>query len=500
MKTLAELFPRDPTIPAVPIGHLVFDSREVQPGCLFVALTGTSNDGHEFIPEAIKRGAAAILAERDPGPVGVPVILRPNTRRELSRLADVFYDHPSRRLKLVGITGTKGKTTITYLMQAILQRHFGPTLRLGTVEYDLGFTRRPARNTTPESAQIAAMLAEAHQHRVKAGVMEVSSHALCTYRVEDIRFAAVGFTNLSLEHTEFHSSMEEYYSAKERLFLELRRNTQPAVVMIDDDWGLRLAQACRDRWVPLVTVSLDRPEADLHAAEIGMGARGTDFVVCRGAERHRFHHHLVGRFNVRNALLAIGLARSLGIPWPVIQQGLLDVAVVPGRFETVSHAGEFLVVVDYAHSPAALENVLQTARPLTAGRLITVFGCGGNRSREKRPEMGRIAALNSDVCIITSDNPRQEDPQDIIAQIVAGIEPLPPGKRAKVSIEVDRREAIGQAIRLAGPKDTIIIAGKGHETGQTFADHTVPFDDREVAASFLHESTHRRQEDTHVVG
>ncbi|RCK81331.1 MAG: UDP-N-acetylmuramoylalanyl-D-glutamate--2,6-diaminopimelate ligase [Candidatus Ozemobacter sibiricus] len=474
----------------VPISSVTFDSRQVSPGSLFVALPGATVDGATFIDDAIRRGAAAIVTEIPIDGLPVPAIQVPDARRALSEIACTFYGHPSSRMTVIGITGTKGKTTTTYLIQSILRRAHGQAFRLGTVEYDLGFTRLPARNTTPESLELVSLLAQALKKGVTAGVMEVSSHALKTWRVEDLTFAAAGFTNLSLEHSEFHPTMEDYYQAKRRLFLELLPRGRPAVIGIDDEWGRRLAEDCRQAGIRFRTLSLTNPQADFVAADLAPNAVSQRFTLVAQGQRIPIDLPLVGSFNVANAMMAAALCQGLGIPWAAITEGLATVGTVPGRFETIPNARGLTVIVDYAHSPAALQNVLAAARPLTKGRLITVFGCGGNRSREKRPVMGRLSATLSDITVVTSDNPRKEKPEDIIAEIMAGITPLAPTERGEVQVEPDRRKAIALAIGLARPGDLVLIAGKGHETGQTFADRTIPFDDREVAREYLEGPTH----------
>lgn len=471
--------------PDVEITGVSFDSRRVGPGFLFVAMPGSAADGAIFIDDAVRRGAAAVVTQGPLAGIPVPAVRVADARRALSAIARIFHDDPSRSLHLVGITGTKGKTTTTYLVQAILRKAFGLAFRFGTVEYDLGFDVRPAKNTTPESLDLSALFAEALSKNVRAGVMEVSSHALKSCRVEDLTFAAAGFSNLSLEHTEFHPDMEDYYQAKRRLFLDLTPADRGLVIGIDDEWGRRLADECRHAGRKVTTVSV-KGIADLCAEDIRLSGMATEFgLVAEGAKRP-CRIALAGVFNVFNALMAAGLSRCLGIDWDTILDGITSLATVPGRFESIANDRRLTVIVDYAHSPAALENLLIAVRPLAAGgRVISVFGCGGNRSTEKRPIMGRLSATLADITVVTSDNPRKENPNDIISQIISGIEALPPAERREVHVEADRRKAIAQAISLAKPGDVLLIAGKGHETGQTFADRTVPFDDRLVAKELL---------------
>lgn len=472
----------------VAITSVTFDSRKACPGCLFVALPGSNVDGAAFIDDAIKRGAAAVVTQNSIENLNMPVIRVTDARQALSEIAKIFFDDPTSKMQVIGVTGTKGKTTTTYLVQSILRQVHGQAFRIGSVEHDLGFETKPARNTTPESLDIVSMLASALKNGVKAGVMEVSSHALKTWRVEDLTFAAAGFTNLSLEHTEFHPTMEDYYQAKRRLFLELLPRGHPAVIAVDDEYGRRLAEDCRKAGVQFKTISMnsENSDADFKVVDNVSNRDGKQKFTLKAPDQQiALEISLVGKFNIFNSMMATALCRSIGVPWTAITAGLASVVTVPGRFESIPNNKGLTVIVDYAHAPAALQNVLSAARQLTTGRLLTVFGCGGNRSREKRPVMGRIAAAMSDITIVTSDNPRKERPEDIIAEIMSGINSLSANERGEVHVEVDRRKAIALAISLARPGDLILIAGKGHETGQTFADRTIPFDDREVAREYL---------------
>jgi UDP-N-acetylmuramoyl-L-alanyl-D-glutamate--2,6-diaminopimelate ligase len=494
MKTLQHLVPPE-TLEVtgdlgVSISGITYDSRRAGPGLLFVALTGANVDGHTFISQAVAQGAAAVLVEKPVAGLPVPVIRVPDTRKALSFMAAAFFDRPSENVTLIGVTGTKGKTTTTYLIQSILKRRHGQAFRFGTVEHDLGKIVLPAKNTTPESLDLMTLLHDAAQSGSRAGVMEVSSHALKGTRVSHLQFAAAGFTNLSLEHTEFHPNMEDYFLAKRRLFTELLPQGRRAVVNLDDAYGERLANELRAVGVPLTGISLQRPDADLRVENLQItGTRSSFTFIAEGAS-HPCTIALPGHFNVSNALMAAALCRAVGADWAQIIAGLQDVERVPGRFETIRNERGVTVIVDYAHSPQALENVIKAARPLAIKRVITVFGCGGNRSHEKRPVMGKIAAELSDVAIVTSDNPRREKPEDIIEMIMGGVRQVPENARAEIHVEADRRKAIGLAVALAQSGDVLLIAGKGHETGQTFADKVVPFDDREMAREFLQGEQH----------
>lgn len=491
MKRFADLLPADRLeirgAPETEIHDVAFDSRRVGRGSLFVALPGSTVDGGAFIADAIVRGASAIVTEGPIEAMGIPAARVRNARRALSSIAARFFDHPDRQVTLLGLTGTKGKTTTTYMVQSILKRHFARAFRFGTVEYDLSFEQRPARNTTPESLDLMRLIAECRTHNVPSGVMEVSSHALKTSRVEDLSFAAAGFTNLSLEHTEFHPDMEDYFQAKRRLFLELLPSDKPSLINIDDDWGRRLAREIHEAGRPLFTISNEDGAAQFHARDVQMSGTGTTFTLCHRESRIPCRIQMPGPFNLANALMAAAMCHAVGIDWPAIAAGLAAVNNVPGRFETIPNNRQLTVLVDYAHSPASLENILQAVQPLLGpqGRIITVFGCGGNRSREKRPIMGKLAATLSDIAIVTSDNPRNESPETIIDEIFAGITTLAHDERGVIHREADRRAAIGRAIHLGQPGDVIIVAGKGHETGQTFGNQTLPFDDREVCREFL---------------
>ena len=489
MKTLKDILPSS-IIETVgdldtEITGICFDSRKVKKGDLFVALSGNNIDGCIFLFDAIHHGAAAAIIEGNRKNVEVPIVKVHNARAALSEISAKFYDNPSEKLKLIGITGTKGKTTISYMVQSILRKAFGKAFRMGTIDYDMEYDTIPAKNTTPESQVIHSLMAEALKHDVKHGVIEVSSHALKMNRVENLSFSAAGFTNLSLEHTEFHPNMDDYYNTKKRLFFELPYKDKKNVIGIDNEYGMKLFKECKKAEMDVVSVSVNNKEADIYAADADIKGCESSFILhCKGEEK-QCRINMGGEYNVFNALMAAGLTNALGVSLDVICEGLDSLKAVPGRLESVENDKGINVIVDYAHSPDALLNVLHALRPVTKKKLITVFGCGGNRSHEKRPVMGMTAVENSDVVIVTSDNPRKEDPQTIINEIMSGINSvgIPEGK--SVSQFVDRKEAIFSALSMAEAGDTVLIAGKGHETGQYFADHTIPFDDREVARSYF---------------
>ncbi|GAB4271260.1 MAG: UDP-N-acetylmuramoyl-L-alanyl-D-glutamate--2,6-diaminopimelate ligase [Candidatus Rifleibacteriota bacterium] len=488
MKTLRSILPGNVVsttgILDIEITGIAFDSRQVHKGYLFCALSGHNIDGNAFIFDAIERGAAAIVTEASRKNIEVPVVKVDNARKALSEISRKFYDDPSEKIKLIGITGTKGKTTITYLTQSILKKAFDKAFRIGTVEYDMEYETILARNTTPESQVIFSMLDQALKNGIKYGVMEVSSHALKTWRVEDVSFSVAGFTNLSLEHTEFHPDMDDYFNTKKRLFLELKKADKPAIIGIDNDYGKKLADELKELGKPVYTVSVHDTQADFYTKNQKMTGLSSDFEICHGNEVHSCHINLAGEFNIINALMAAALCKFAGADWNSITAGISSLKNVPGRFETIKNDRGINVIVDYAHSPAALENVLKTVRPITKKKVIVVFGCGGNRSQEKRPVMGKIAYENADIIVVTSDNPRKEQPESIIEQILMGI-PKESDKQKTVLKEVDRKAAILKALSMADAGDSVVIAGKGHETGQYFADRTIPFDDREVARNFF---------------
>jgi UDP-N-acetylmuramoyl-L-alanyl-D-glutamate--2,6-diaminopimelate ligase len=441
--------------PDVEVRRIDYDSRQVGPGSLFACLPGSVADGHDHAPAAVQRGAVALLCERSLG-LGVPEIVVDDARAALGPLASRFHGDPSRHLTVVGVTGTNGKTTVVHLLRAIGEADGRSTEVIGTLT---------GARTTPEAPDLQARLAEARDAGVGLVAMEVSSHALALRRVDGTWFSAVGFTNLSQDHLDFHADMDDYYAAKARLFT--RDRAAVAVVNADDPWGARLASEAA---LPVVAVHPDRVEV-LEAT-----ARGTRFRW-RGAE---VRLPLAGSFNVANALVAAEVASALGIADAAVVAGLAAVPPVPGRFELIEEGQAFTVVVDYAHTPDGLARLLQSARAVTAGRVLVVFGCGGDRDRAKRPQMGAVAARLADEVVLTGDNPRSEDPDEILAQIRSGI---PDG--AVVRTVPDRRAAIADALARARDDDMVVIAGKGHETTQDLGARVVDFDDRQVARQLL---------------
>jgi UDP-N-acetylmuramoyl-L-alanyl-D-glutamate--2,6-diaminopimelate ligase len=463
----------DAGLPAgVDITSLAYDSRAVAPGTLFFCVSGFQRDGHEFAPAAIAAGAAALVVERPLG-LGVPEVLVPAARAAMAPVAARFHGDPSATLAVVGITGTNGKTTSAYLVRALLEAEGRRTGLLGTVTTVIGGQEREAGRTTPEAIDLQADFAAMLEAGDQACAMEVSSHALDLHRADAVHWAAAIFTNLTQDHLDFHDTMEAYYAAKRRLW---QAGAAIAVANVDDAYGARLAAEFPDT----VTIAIDAA-ATYRARNLESGFAGSSFTVDTPDGELELRSPLPGRFNVLNVLGAVAVARGLGVSEETIVRAVAEAGRVPGRFEPVDEGQPFAVLVDYAHTPDSLDNVLRAARELTDGRVICAFGCGGDRDRGKRPLMGEIAARLADAVVVTSDNPRSEDPEAIIGEILEGI-----GDRAAVEAVVDRRAAIGRAIELAEPGDVVVIAGKGHEQGQEFEDgRKLPFDDVDVARETL---------------
>jgi UDP-N-acetylmuramoyl-L-alanyl-D-glutamate--2,6-diaminopimelate ligase len=466
------------SIAAVEISGLAYDNREARPGTLFFCVPGFTRDGHDFAPDAVARGAAALVVER-PLELDVAQVQVPSVRAAMAPAAAAFNGDPTATLQTVGVTGTNGKTTTAFLVRALLQADRRPSGLLGTVKSVIGGVEHEVSRTTPEAIDLQRTFREMLDAGDRACVMEVSSHALELRRADAIHFAAAVFTNLTQDHLDFHPTMEDYFTAKRRLFVD--GAPAVAVVNIDDPYGGRLA------------AELERPttfalngDAAYRAVDVETDLTGSSFRVLSPCGELTLRSPLRGEFNVYNVLAALAAARALGVPAETCAAAIATAGQVPGRFETVDDGQPFAVVVDYAHTPDSLENVLRAARALTDGRLIAVFGCGGDRDRTKRPLMGEIATRLADRAIVTSDNPRSEDPEAIIAEVLAGAGP-------GAAHDADRRAAIAQAIGEAGQGDVVVIAGKGHEQGQEFeAGRKIPFDDVTVA----HEILRGREPDT----
>jgi UDP-N-acetylmuramoyl-L-alanyl-D-glutamate--2,6-diaminopimelate ligase len=470
--------------PPATVRGLTADSRQVGPGHCFVAVPGFKQDARRFVPEAVARGARLVVTEGEAlAGVNVAQVVVPSARLALARLAAAWHGHPARALTLVGITGTNGKTTTSYLVEALLRARGGPTGVIGTIQYVIADEIRPAGQTTPEALEIQALLAAMRERGVRGVAMEVSSHALAMHRVDGLDFDAAVFTNLTQDHLDFHGTLESYRRAKRRLFELLatsRKGRRIAVVNADDPAGRTMVDGLD---VHVLTFGLGAG-ADVRAVEHTSTLDGIRMAVETPHGRATLTSPLVGDHNVANLLGAVAVGLGLGMPLPDVARALERVAAVPGRFEQVRAGQSFLVIVDYAHTPDALERVLATARRITRGRLAAVFGCGGDRDRGKRPRMGAIAAGLADRVWITSDNPRTERPEAIVAEVLAGV----PGEAAaRVEAEPDRRTAIERALRWARGNDTVVIAGKGHETYQVIGADILPFDDREIARQILSE-------------
>jgi UDP-N-acetylmuramoyl-L-alanyl-D-glutamate--2,6-diaminopimelate ligase len=476
---------------------VAYDSRKAAPGSVFVALKGQKADGRTFAAQALSRGATAVVAETPAPPdVIAPWIVVRDARLALARLAAVFYGHPSRDLTVIGITGTNGKTTTAHLVSALFEAAATRCGMLGTIVYWTGVEERPADRTTPESVDVQQLLREMVSRQCGACAMEVSSHALALRRVDETRFAAAVFTNLTRDHLDFHGDLESYFAAKRRLF-EMLGPDAAAVINIDDPRGASLAGLGGRT----LTYAVDRP-ADIYPSRLTQTIRGLEFEAITPAGSIEVRSRLVGRPNTYNTLAAIGAAVACGLPNDAIARGIAALEGVPGRFQIVSgESDDITVVVDYAHTDDALKNLLETARPIATARLITVFGAGGDRDRTKRPLMGHVAARLSDLVILTSDNPRSEDPAAIIEEIRRGVavpaertrpadsresqaKYTPPTATPHLAI-TDRALAVERAIALARPGDVVLIAGKGHEKYQVIGDREIPFDDVEVARRAL---------------
>jgi UDP-N-acetylmuramyl-tripeptide synthetase len=470
---------------AGPVKDVTHDSRQARSGVLFVAIKGHTMDGHRFVGDVMRRGAAGIISEYDPPPDFKGAWLRVRDAREaLARAAAIINGNPSHELDLVGVTGTNGKTTTTYLCFALAEAAGIKPAMLTTVEYRIGDTSEPAVRTTPEASDTNRFLRQAVDDGCSMAVMETSSQAIDLHRCDWLRFEVVIFTNLTRDHLDYHHTMENYFDAKKKLFDgRLGEKPRSCVINIDDDWGVKLAHELRESGQRVVTFSQDRnAESDLSARSVEVSLmRGTSFELRTPKGDREITSPLVGKPHVYNMLAATAAAIELGYDLDSIVTGLSKCVGAPGRFERVPHEGDFAVVVDYAHTDDALLNTLKTARDLTSGRIITVFGCGGDRDKTKRVPMGRVAGENSDVVFITSDNPRTEDPLKIISEIEVGV--------AETGTEYfavsDRREAIYRAVGLAKSGDVVIIAGKGHETYQIVGKDKFHFDDREVAMDVI---------------
>lgn len=477
------------------ITDVTHDSRQAGPGSLFVAIRGALLDAHKFIPQVMAQGAAGVISELDPpaelrhlgelqsgtGPAAAAWIKVNNVRRAMALAAAEVHHHPSRELRLVGITGTNGKTTTAYLVASIPEAAGEPVAMTGTVEYRLGPDRRKADRTTPEATDMQRLLRQAVDAGCRTAVMECSSQAMDFHRCDGLEYAVAVFSNLTRDHLDYHKTMENYWYAKQRLF-DGRLGSRPKVnvINVDDPYGVELAGRLEREGLSVVRYAV-KAKADVMARDAEFSLDGMRFKLITPAGEADFHSPLVGPPHIYNTLAAVSSGLSLGYELDVIKRALEKCTGAPGRFERVPHQGNFAVVVDYAHSDDALVNVLRTARDVTRGKIITVFGCGGDRDRSKRAPMGEAAGSLSDVVILTSDNPRTEDPEQILADTEIGIK----GTGKPYRKIADRREAIHQAIAEAASDDLVLIAGKGHEDYQILGQEVFHFDDKEVAREAL---------------
>ena len=456
------------------ITGIAFNSMEVRPGNIFVCISGFKTDGHKYAPDAIERGAIAIIAERDMSDLGVTCIVCDNTRAALAAAAAAFYGHPERRFRLIGITGTNGKTTATYLIKSVLESLGRKVGLIGTNQNMIGAEIIPSNHTTPDALELMKLFSQMAEKGAEYVVMEVSSHSLALDRVTACRFDVGAFTNITQDHLDFHETMEKYLEAKGILF-----GISKAGVINRDDNGSDYLIGCSkcDR---LLTYGIEN-ECDLRASEVELSEKGVAFKVTYGGKDYHVELGIPGMFSVYNALTALGCLVSAGIHMDDAVEGLKNARGVKGRVEVVETNRDFSVIIDYAHTPDGLYNVIRTIRGFCKGRIITLFGCGGDRDAGKRPKMGRIAAELSDYCVVTSDNPRSEDPAAIIADVVKGVE----GGKCDYKVVVNRFEAIETALDMAQPNDVVLLAGKGHETYQILADRTIDFDEREIVRKLL---------------
>ncbi|MCL1601794.1 MAG: UDP-N-acetylmuramoyl-L-alanyl-D-glutamate--2,6-diaminopimelate ligase [Actinomycetia bacterium] len=461
--------------PDVLISDVVHDSREATTGTLFVAIPGENHDGHDFVTGAVESGASAILVERAQ-PVGVPQIVVPDARKAMAFAARAVFGMPDKHLAIAGVTGTNGKTTVTHMLESILTTAGVSVGVVGTLGARIGTTPIPTARTTPEATDLQRILGTMRDAGVRVVLIEVSSHAIELHRSDAIHFSVVGFTNLSQDHLDFHGDMEAYFAVKSRLFDS--DTSDRGVINIGDQWGERLHRAAD---LETTTVSI-AGDADVSVVNLGATAGGTSFRVVTSEDFFDVQLPLIGDFNVSNALVASGMALELGMGPSAIATGLCNVEPIRGRMEVVAHDGPFTVVVDYAHTPDAIAVVLGSLRRLAQGRVISLIGAGGDRDSAKRSIMGAIAARMSDVTLITTDNPRNEDPHAIADEIFRGADAQP---NADVEIIIDRRAAIRRGISMAETGDIVVVLGKGHEQGQEAGGVTVPFDDRQEVREAL---------------
>ena len=462
------------------IKGIAYDSRQAGEGFVFVCISGSKTDGHLFIEDVIAKGIKAIVVEKEvKDQEGITFIRVEDSRKALSAIAANFYGHPSKYMNVIGVTGTNGKTTTTHLIKHILEVNGVQSGLIGTISYKILDQEYKANNTTPESLELQRLFQEMLDHGVNTCVMEVSSHSLDLHRVEDIQYQIGVFTNITQDHLDFHGTMENYKNAKRKLFY---KTTQANIINVDDEFGLELSRQLSKLDAKCITYGIKEP-AEIYGKDIEITAKGTRFQLVTPKFSGVINIGTPGMFSVYNALAAAAVGYVTGYGYLEIKKGLEETRVVPGRFELVPNDKDLTVIVDYSHTPDSIENAIKTIREFAKGRIITVFGCGGDRDKTKRPIMGEIAGRLSDYCIITSDNPRTEKPEDIIKDAEVGIKRT----SCKYKMIVDRKEGIREAIRQSGPKDVILIAGKGHETYQIIGNRVIDFDDRKIAQELIQE-------------
>jgi len=470
----------------VEVRNLRYDSRKVERGDLFVALRGSSLDGTKFIADAIDKGAIVVVVDDDTAVsdsycmhAGVVKVVVENARAALAQMSANYFQHPSKALTMVGVTGTNGKTTTTHILKKLLEASGTKTGLIGTIDYRFGDERIPATHTTPESLELQGLLKKMVEKNCTAAIMEVSSHALHQHRVDGIDYDVAVFTNLTQDHLDYHGTMDEYFKAKKILFDNLRSDAW-AIVNVDDEWGQTLLETVQAKKLSFGFSD----NASVKAANVSLSTSGTKFTILREGEETPIETPLLGRFNVVNILAAFSAGIALELDTQLMQETLRTISPVRGRFERVVSPKGWTAIIDYAHTPDALEKALNAVRDILRtskqGNIITVFGCGGNRDRTKRPKMAQIATKLSDITIVTSDNPRHEDPEAIIDEVMTGVM-----TGAKVHREADRKQAIHRALEMAKENDVVLIAGKGHEDYQVIGDEKIPFSDRIVVEEYL---------------
>jgi len=460
----------------IEVRGIAYDSRAVSTGFVFVCVSGYNVDGHGFIDDAVKNGAVAVVVEKEVKvPEGVSKVLVPNTRKALAEISSAYFGHPSRQIKLIGVTGTNGKTTTTYFIKSILEKAGQKVALLGTISNIIGDKIVEAKRTTPESYDLQEMFHEMINEAVDYCVMEVSSHSLELERVAGCTFNVGIFTNLTRDHLDFHKTFENYFNSKLKMFSQ----SKVAAVNVDDQYGREIVKRIN---IPVIGYS-EKSSGDVTAENVVITSKVSTFTMKYKDQRVDISLPLPGRFNVYNALAAASACIAEGIPFQHIKEGLESVKGIPGRSEVIDSGRGFTIIIDYAHTADGLENILKTVREYAEARIITVFGCGGDRDKTKRPLMGEVSGNLSDFSIVTSDNPRTEDPEAIIEDIIPGVE----RSKGKYKVIVDRRSAIKEALSMAEDRDVVVIAGKGHENYQVLKDRTIHFDEREIVNEILKE-------------